>query len=90
MDSQEFRQILANDLKATSSRFQIRPEDGLLISAIKCLGGPYQWWHRLLINRLVPALSELMERYVLTALSTMAPLLGVAKNRVHRQIKCAS
>ena len=81
MDSQEFRQILANDLKSTSNRFQIRPDDGLLISAIKCLGGPYQCWHRLLMNRLIPALSGLMERFVLPGLSTMAPLLGVAKNR---------
>ena len=81
MDSQEFRQILANDLNSTSNRFQIRPDDGLLISAIKCLGGPYQCWHRLLMNRLIPALSGLMERFVLPGLSTMAPLLGVAKNR---------
>lgn len=75
MDSQEFRQILANDLKSTSNRFQIRPDYGLMISAIKCLGGPYQCWHRLLMNRLIPALGGLMERFVLPALSTMVPLL---------------
>lgn len=78
MSTETLREVIAKDLKSTRERFRVQPDDGLLISAIKCFGGPYQLWHRFLMYCIVPLLAWFIRHCILPSFSFVAPVLGVS------------
>jgi len=80
LNTDTLHDVITRDLKSTRERFRVQPDDGLLIAAIKCFGGPYQLWHRCLMNCIVPVLALFIRRCIIPVFSFVAPLLGVAQN----------